>query len=176
MTVLPNKGFTDSDGCSSYANSVMQCLLHNKTIRKACSTDSSGCFIQLISNYEGGPDAVLDCVDIHGKLGSPFDQHDQQDPSSYLEALVTKYPSLSPLLKHSISVEFHCDIYKVVTAETKEQIVMNMKIPKDSKSFDMNTLLTLTQQHAVMDTHLCDKCNVPVKLRTQIVACYICKF
>ena len=76
-TPLPNKGFRDSDGCSGYANS-------SKTIRQACSSDSSDCLKQLISNYEGGADTVLDCMDIRAELGSPFDQRDQQDPVTYL--------------------------------------------------------------------------------------------
>ena len=69
LTVLPNKGFRDSDGCSSYANSVMQCLLHSKIIRQICSTDSSKCLKQLVSNYEGGTDTVLDCMDVRTELG-----------------------------------------------------------------------------------------------------------
>ena len=130
-TLLPNKGFRDSDGCSSYANSVMQCLLHSKTIRQACSSDSSKCLKQLVSHYEGRADTVLDCMDIRAKLGSPFDQCDQQDPVTYLEALVTRYLSLSPLLQHSISVELQCDVCKVLSISTKQEVVA---IPKDSKT------------------------------------------
>ena len=66
----------------------------------------------MVSNYESGAHTVLDCMDIRTELGSPFDQHDQQDPITYLEALVTRYPSLSPLLQHSIAVELQCDVCK----------------------------------------------------------------
>ena len=169
LTLLPNKGFRDSDDCSSYANSVMQCLLHSKSIRKICSTDSSKCLKQLVSNYEGGADTFLDCMDICTELGSPFDQHDQQDPITYLEALVTRYPSLSPLLQHSIAVELQCDVCKVVTVSTTEQVVMSITIPTDSKSLNMNDLIVASQQCAVKDTHVCDECNVPMKLRAHIV-------
>ena len=166
LILLPNKGFRDSDGCSSDANSVMQCLLHSKSIRKICSTDSSKCLKQLVSNYEAGADTVLDCMDIRTELGSPFDQHDQQDPITYLEALVTRYPSLSPLLQHSIAVELQCDVCKVVMVSTMEQVAMSITIPADSKSLNMNDLIVASQQCAVKDTH---ECNVPMKLRTQIV-------
>ena len=77
LTLLPNKGFRDNDGCSSYAISVIQCLLHSKSIRKICSADSSKCLKQLVSNYKGTADTVLDCMGIRTQLGSPFDQHDQ---------------------------------------------------------------------------------------------------
>ena len=169
LTVLPNKGFRDSDGCSSYANSVMQCLFHSKIIRQTCLADSSKCLKQLVSNYEGGTDTVLDCMDIRNELGSPFDQHDQQDPTTYLEALVTKYPSLSPLLHHSISVELQCDVCKAKTVSTEQQVVMSITIPEDSKSLNMNDLIAATQQCTVKDTHICVECNVPMKVHTQIV-------
>ena len=168
-TPLPNKGFRDSDGCSGYANSVMQCLLHSKTIRQACSSDSSDCLKQLISNYEGGADTVLDCMDIRAELGSPFDQRDQQDPVTYLEALVTRYPSLSSLLQHSISVELQCDVCNILSVSTKEEVVMSVAIPEDSKTLNMNDLIVASQQYVQKDTHVCEECNVPMKLRTQIV-------
>ena len=169
LTLLPNKGFRDNDGCSSYANSVMQCLMHSKSIRKVCYADASKCLKQLVTNYEGTADTVLDCTDIRTQLGSPFDQHDQQDPITYLEALLTKYPSLSPLLKHSVVVELQCDICKVEMVSTKEQFVMSIRVPKDSKSLNMNDLIASSQQCAVQDIHVCDKCNAPMKLCTKIV-------
>ena len=67
----------------------------------------------MVSNYEGGTDTVLDCMDVRIELGSPFDQHDQQDPTIYLQALVVRYPLLSPLLQHSISVELQCDVVRL---------------------------------------------------------------
>ena len=108
-------------------------------------------------------------MDIRTQLGSPFDQHDQQDPITYLEALLTKYPSLSPLLKHSVVVELQCDICKVEMVSTKEQFVMSVRVPKDSKSLNMNDLIASSQQCALQDIHVCDKCNAPMKLCTKIV-------
>ena len=33
----------------------------------------------------------------------------------------------------------------------------------------MNDLIALSQQYAAQDSQVCDKCNTPLKLRTQIV-------
>ena len=33
----------------------------------------------------------------------------------------------------------------------------------------MNDLISSSQQYAVQDSHVCDKCNAPMKLFTQIV-------
>ena len=89
--LLPNKGFRDHDGCSSYPNSVMQCLLHYKAVRKICFADSSKSLKQLVSDYENiGANVVLDWMDVCNEVGIPFDLHDQQDPVTYLAAIVTK--------------------------------------------------------------------------------------
>ena len=49
------------------------------------------------------------------------------------------------------------------------QVVMSITIPEDSKSLNMNDLITTSQQCAVKDTHVCVECSVPMKLCTQIV-------
>ena len=49
---------------------------------------------------------------------------------------------------------------------TTEQVVMSMIIPTDSKSLN---IIVASQQCAVKDTHVCDECNVPMKLHTHIV-------
>ena len=68
---------------------------------------------------------------------------------------------LSPLVKHTISVELQCDSCKFATVDTKKQVVMSISIPKYSKSLNMTNLIT--------SSHVCDKCNAPLKVRTQIV-------
>ena len=92
--VLPNKGFKDTDVFSSYANTIMQCLFHSKAVRNVLSDDPSKSLKQLVGRYENRDSAALDCTDIWKQLVSPFDDHSQQDPVHYLQALATKYPSL----------------------------------------------------------------------------------
>ena len=46
---------------------------------------------------------------------------------------------------------------------------MSISIPKDSKSLNMNDLIASSQQYAAQDSQVCDKCNTPLQLRTQIV-------
>ena len=168
--VLPNKGFRDTDGFSSYANSIMQCLLHSKAVRNVFSDHSSKCLKQLVGGYESRDNAALDCTDIRKELGSPFDHCSQQDPTHYLQALSTKCPSLRSLLSHSVAIETLCDICKVVTTNSKEQLFMTIKVPEDSRSLKMDDLIVLSQQYTVQDTHLCNTCNVPLKIRTRIIS------
>ena len=46
---------------------------------------------------------------------------------------------------------------------------MSVAIPEDSKTLNMNDLIVASQQYVQKDTHVCEECNVPMKLRTQIV-------
>ena len=46
---------------------------------------------------------------------------------------------------------------------------MSMHVPKDCKSINMNDLIASAQQYSVQGSHVCDKCNIPMKLRTHIV-------
>ena len=171
LIVLPNKGFRDADGFSSYANSIMQCLLHSRAVRNVFSDCPSKCLKQLVSSYESRDAATaLDCTDIHKELGSPFDQCGQQDPIHYLQALATNYDSLSSLANHSIAIETLCDVCKDVTVSNKEQLFMDIKVPEDSKSLKMDELIALSQEYALQDTYLCDKCKVAMKVRTRIVS------
>ena len=169
IMVLPNKGFRDTDGFSSYANSIMQCLFHSKAVRNVFSDDSSKCLKQLVGRYESRENAALDCTDIWKQLGSPFEQCSQQDPIHYLQALATQYPSLHSLLSHTIAIETLCDVCKAVTIDNKEQLFMTIKVPKDSKSLKMNDLIAMSQQYTLQDTHLCNTCNVPLKECVRIV-------
>ena len=168
IIVLPNKGFRDPDGFSSYANTIMQCLFHSKAVRNVLSDDPSKSLKQLVGRYENRDSTALDCTDIREQLGSPFDDHSQQDPVHYLQALATKYPSLQSLLTHNVAIETLCDVCKVVTTNSKVQLFMTIKVPEDSKSLKMDDLITLSQQYTVQDAHLCSTCNVPVKMRSQI--------
>ena len=56
-----------------------------------------------------------------------------------------------------------------MTVSTTEQVVMSITIHTDSKSLNMNDLIVASQQCAAKDTHVCDECNVPMKLRAHIV-------
>lgn len=122
IMVLPNKGFRDTDGFSSYANAIMQCLFYSKAVRNLLSDDPSKSLKQLVGRYESRDSAVLDCTDIREQLGNPFDHGSQQDPMHYLQALATKYPSLQSLLSHNDAIETLCDVCKGVTTNSKVNV------------------------------------------------------
>ena len=63
IIVLPNKGFRDPDGFSSYANTIMQCLFHSKAVQNVLSDDPSKSLKQLVGRYENRDSAALECTD-----------------------------------------------------------------------------------------------------------------
>ena len=48
LVTLPRYGFVDPDGYSSYANSVMQCLLHSKVVRNVFRVGDLDFLVQLV--------------------------------------------------------------------------------------------------------------------------------
>ena len=46
---------------------------------------------------------------------------------------------------------------------------MTIKVPEGCKSLKMDDLITLSQQYAVHNDHLCSTCNAPVKMCSRIV-------
>ena len=100
MTISPRHGFLDSDGCSSYANSIMQCLLHSKVV---CNVFRDGCLVELVKSYENNTSNVLDCTAIRNQLGDVFAQPVAKDPVDYLQAVSNCCSSLSSLLSQCYS-------------------------------------------------------------------------
>ena len=61
------KGFVNSDGISSYANTVMQCLLLSPAIRQAMQQCTSKALKDICAAYKSLAECNLDCLE----LGAP---------------------------------------------------------------------------------------------------------
>ena len=65
ITVLPNKGFINTDGVSSYASSILQCMLCMKDVRTVIlAEEASETVKQFIKAYESTDHTPLDCAGI----------------------------------------------------------------------------------------------------------------
>ena len=168
-TILPRHGFMDPDGCSSYANSIMQCLLHSKVVRNVFRDGSLGFLVELVKCYENNTSNSLDCTDIRNHLGDVFAQLVARDPVDYLQALSNYCPSLSSLLSHSITIDTQCTLCNTTKTDNAEQLYINIKVPKDCKSIKMTDLIASSQQYQLQDSTLCDSCGKSTKVRTHIV-------
>ena len=168
-TMLPRHGFVNSDGCSSYANCVMQCLLHSKVVRNVFRDSSLDYLVELVQCYEKNNSNALDCTDIRNQLGGVFAQPLARDPVDYLKAFSDYCPSLSSLLSHSVNVNTQCTLRKRTKITKTEHLYINLKIPEDCKSIKMNELIASTEQYWLKNSTLCDSCGAPTKICTHIV-------
>ena len=169
LTVLPRKGFVDPNGCSSYSNSVMQCLLHSKVVRNVLRDSSIGCLMRLVNNYEDETDSALDTTDIRMHLGDPFSQSVTQDPACFLQAVSAYCPSLSSILFHKAVTDTWCDTCESRTSSTDERFFIHIKISEDCKSVKMADLIANCSEYHLDKSLLCDKCHRPLNVRTQVV-------
>ena len=58
--IFKTKGFVNKDGVSSFANSVMQCVLFSPVVRKVILNGSDGAIINLCKQYVNNTDTTLD--------------------------------------------------------------------------------------------------------------------
>ena len=169
MTISARHGFLDSDGCSSYANSIMQCLLHSKVVCNVFRDGSLDCLVELVKSYENSTSNTLDCNAIRSQLGDVFAQPVAKDPVDYLQALSIYCPSLSSLLSHSVTVDTQCTLCNSNKSTNNVQLYIDLNIPQDCKSIKMNDLIASTQQYHSQNSTLCDSCGKPTKVRTRIL-------
>ena len=162
-TILPRDGYVDPDGCSSYANSIMQCLLHSKVVRNVFR---DGCVGELVKCYENNTSSALDCTDIRNHLGDVFAQPVARDPVDYLQTLSNYCPSLSSVLSHSVTIDTQCTLCNTTKTDNAEQLYIDMKVPQDCKSTDLKAS---AQQYQLQNSKLRESCGNPTKVRTYIV-------
>jgi len=64
LNVLPNKGFINSNRLTSYANSILQCILCGKDVRSVLAEEASVNIKQLVKCYESTEHMTLDYTSI----------------------------------------------------------------------------------------------------------------
>ena len=170
LTSFPNKGFVNTHGYLSYANSILQCVLCCTDIRNGLSKDSDEDIVQLARAYESKDRYTpLNCMSICNNLGDPFDKHCIQDPVYFLEAVIKHYSSLSSVLKHRVVVETMCTVCSDTVTVEKEEIVTAIQVPNTHNGIKMNDLLKSINEWTIYNSIQCSTCNIPLKVRKNLV-------
>ena len=89
LTFTKCKGFTNDDGVSCYANSILQCLLQHRSVRNACVGSRYPALRNLANDYVD-PTKVdcLSCRSVRKLLRAPFSVNRQQDDNFLLVTLI----------------------------------------------------------------------------------------
>ena len=163
------KGFVNSDGVSSYANSVMQCLLLSPAVRQAMQQSTSTALKNICVAYTSMADCNLDCLQLRQELGSPYDGPHTQNAIAFLQALVHHSPQLSSVLQHTIRLHIQCTHCFSSNFTDHQQHIIQLPIPTSVKSLKLTELMQNYLDWTTSPSQLCDVCQHPVKVRTEIV-------
>ena len=159
----------NSDGVSSYANSVMQCLMLSPAVHQVIQQGSSTALKDICTAYTSIADCNLDCLQLRQELGSQYDGPHTQNPISFLQALVHHSPRLSSALQHTIRLHIQCTHCYNSSFTDHQQHIIQLPIPKSVKSLKLTELMQNYLEWTLSASQLCDVCEHPIKMRTEIV-------
>ena len=163
------KVFVNPDGVSSYANSVMQCLLLSPAVRQAMLQSASKALKDMCALYRSAADCNLDCLTLRQELGAPYDAPNNQNPAVFLEALLHHSSQLSSVLQHTVRLRTQCTHCNSDTHIDHLQHIVLLSIPTSVKSLKLAELMQNYYDCAQSINQLCHTCNHPVKMRREIV-------
>ena len=163
------KVFTDTDSVSSYANSVMQCLLLSPAICSAIQQSTSTALNNLCTSYVSKTDGTLDCSQLRQELGAPYDGPHAENLVKFLQALVDHSSQLSSVLQHTVRLHTHCTCCSSVNFTDHQQHIIALSIPTTVKSLKLAELMNNYLEWTQSTDQLCNACKHPVKIRTQII-------
>ena len=169
LALLPNKGFTNSDGLSTYVNSAMQCILGCKILRAALVRQSKTCLKGMAMQYETSDKAPLDCTGLRAEIGFPFNTSSELSPSDFVAAVSLYDNELYSLISHGIVEEKMCNVCGDYVFEESEVMIRYIDIVDPPKSVKLNEIISNDQDWKVHQTNFCTKCKVPNRIRSRIV-------
>ena len=160
LTLINCKGFTNSDGVSCYANSILQCLLQHRAIRNACVSSRYPALRNLANNYvDPTKSDLLSSRPVRKLLRAPFCVNRQQDASEFLGALAMFCAPLSNCLQYTIRTYLRCTNCTYTNSREDVNTILPLEIPPDSTSVRLHELFTnLSNWDTMLGSH-CNTCH-----------------
>ena len=163
------KGFVNTDSVSSYANSVMQCLLLSPAVCQAMQQSTSTAIKDMCDAYTSTAECNLDCLQLRQELGAPLDGPHTQSPVAFLQALVHHLSHLSSALQHTVRLHIQCTHCNIASFTENQQHIIPLFIPTSVKSLKLTKLMQMYMDWTQSADKFCDVCEHPVKVCTEIV-------
>ena len=131
----------NKDGVSSFANSVMQCVLFSPVVRKVILDGSDGAIKSLCRQYVNNTDTTLECTKLRQELGSPFDESTSQDALKFsIVIMVTSFEVHLPM-HHTVNVHTRCRHCGTESFDSCKENVVELHFPESCKSITFDDLL-----------------------------------
>ena len=145
------KGFTNNDGVSCYANSILQCLLQHRSVRNAWVGSRYSAFRNLANDYVDPTKLdLLSCRPVRKLLRAPFSVNRQQDASEFLEALAMFYAPLSNCLQYTVRTYLRCTNCTYTNTRDESNTILPLVIPAGSTSVRLHELFAKLQNWETM--------------------------
>jgi len=138
---LKRKGFVNEDGVSSYANSVMQCVLFSPVVHKVILDGCDGAIKSLCRQYVSKADTNLDCTELCQEPGSPFDGSSSQDAFRFLVMIMVTSFEVHLPMHHTVRVHTRCRSCGRKDINTYDDNVVELHFPESCKSIKFDDLM-----------------------------------
>ena len=163
------KGFVNSDGISSYANAVMQCLLLSPAIRQAMQQGTSKALKDICAAYTSLAECNLDCLQLRQELGAPYSGPHVQSAVEFLQTVVHHSPQLSCVLQQNVKLHIQCSHCNRANFTEQQQHILPLSIPTSLKSCKFSELWKMHMDWTESADKFCNMCGHPVQERTEII-------
>ena len=110
--------FSNPDGVSSFANSVMQCIMCSPALRKVILDGCDGALKDLCRQYISATGSTLDCTELRKMLGSPVDGSSSEDAVKFLLLLMVTCDKLGSVMRHTVNVYSRCKYCSTQNVDT----------------------------------------------------------
>lgn len=88
---ISTPGFTNTDGVSCYANSVIQVIFHCRSILLNILDETQETPLKQLARAFISQSGNLECKDLRTYLGEPFSLRQQQDVSEFFNAITARF-------------------------------------------------------------------------------------
>ena len=167
--VFTGKMFVNSDGVSSYADSVMQCLLLFPTVQQAMLQSTSAALKDMCALYTSMSNCNLDCSKLRQELGAPFDVPNTQNPVAFSEALIHHSSQLSSVFQHIVRLLIKCTHCNSATVTEHHQHIIPLLIPTSVRSLKFAELMQNYYDCTQSTNQFCNTCKHPIKMHREII-------
>ncbi|XP_065894145.1 uncharacterized protein [Dysidea avara] len=165
---LKRKGFVNKDGVSSYANSVMQCVLFSPVVRRVILDGCDGAIKSMCRQYVSNADTTLDCTELRQELGSPFDGSTSQDALKFLILIMVTSFEVHLPMHHTVNVHTRCRHCGRKDVDTWTENVVELHFPESCKSIKFDDLMKFSLGWMESDSS-CKDCHGIEEVRKDII-------
>ena len=163
------KPFANVDGVSSYANSVIQCLLLSPHIRNSILQGFDGAMKTLCVRYNSSESITLDCKEVRDELGNPFNTSCSQNPLMFLQGLIEHTAELRTVLNHTVAVQARCTKCGLYDRFVSEEYIADLSVPSSQKSFKVDQLFKVSKEWVQSSKDRCLHCHCAMEISREIV-------